>query len=162
MTTPRLHVTEVLDEILRLFETDLKTTMSLKIVERGQIEYLPTKGIADLCNGIWLNIEPSIDFEPSEFPTNFLTTYPIRILFLMNIGTNTNVLKLKEAAIKQIIEEIFDNYQLSALTLTNGQVLWWLPKEVEMEPPEDGYVAEVAADIVAVAVRTECQVRTRR
>lgn len=163
MTGPRIHATELLNEMMRLFEVNLKASLSLACIARGDIGFLPNvNGISDLVNGIFVNAEPSTIIEPVQYPTDLLVTYQFRILHLMKIAVDQNVLSQKEANVKAIVEMVFDNFTLSALSLTNGQVLWWLPTEVEWEPPEDAYINEKAAEIVAVAFKTECKVRTRR
>lgn len=158
----RVHTTELLDEILRLLDEQLRTTLSLKGVYRGMLPFMPAEAAADHVNGIWVNIEPSILLTPVQLPTDFLVTYMVRLLYVRRINVNENVLSQKEQDIRDVIDMVFDNFTLSSLALSNGQVMWWLPTEIEMEPQEDGYVASLAEDLVAVAFKTELQVRTRR
>jgi hypothetical protein len=162
MTANRTHVSELIDEFLRLLDTNLKTTLSLKGVFRGSLAFLPAQAVTEMVNGIWVNPEPSTLIEPIQLPSDLLVHYQFRLIYVRRINVNENVLKQKEADVKLITEMVFDNYQLSNLTLTNGQVLWWLPTEIEWEPPEDGYVATLADDLIGLAFKTECKVRTRR
>lgn len=162
MSSPRLHISELLNEQLRLFDVNLKTTLNLKGVYRGALHFMPTQGVEQMVNGIWINAEPSTLIEPVQWPTDLLVSYMFRMVYVRNVNVNENVLAQKENDVEAIVEMVFDNFTMSNLTLTNGQILWWLPTEVEWEPQEDGYVASVADDLVAVAFRTECKVRTRR
>jgi hypothetical protein len=162
MTANRTHATEILDEILRLFDTHLRATLSLKGVYRGMLPFMPAEAVEEHVNGIWVNLEPSILITPVQLPSDLQVTYMMRLLYVRRINVNENVLKQKETDLKVITEFVFDHFEMSELSLSNGQVLWWLPTEVEMEPPEDGYVATLAQDLVAVAFKTELQVRTRR
>lgn len=160
----RIHVTELLDEILRLMEVNLKSSLDLKGVYRGDLSFIATDGVKDMVNGIWVNAEPQTRIEPIQLPTDLMVHYGFRLVYLRRIESlgNENVVKQKEQDVKSVIDMVMDNFTMSALSLTNGQVLWWMPTEVEWEPPEDGYVSEIASDIVAVAFMTECKVRTRR
>ena len=156
MPTPRLHANILVEELLRIFETDLKTSLSLKSVMRGAIEFLPTSGITDLVNGIWVNLEPSIDISKSELPKNLLITYNFRIVYVRRMALNENALKVKIADIQTITEKLIDSFKLADITnMTNGQVLWWLPTSVETDPPEDAYVSSIAADLTAIAFNAQ-------
>jgi hypothetical protein len=158
----RIHTTEIIDEILRLLDVNLRTSLSLKGVFRGMMPFMPAEVATQKVNGIWVNVEPSIHITPIQLPKDTQITYMIRLLLIRRININENVLLQKETDIREVIDMVYDNYTMSELTLSNGQILWWLPTEIEMEPPEDGYVATLAEDLVAIAFKTEIQVRTRR
>lgn len=158
---PRLHVNELLDEILSLIETNLKTSLSLKGIYRGELAWLPPGAVSDMANGIWVTLAQATDIEEVQMPKALQFTYRVRLIFVRRIDTTNNVLKTRMDDAETIVEMVYDNFQMSALSLTNGQVLWWLPRSVEWEPAEDAYVSAVSADLTATAFTTEILVRTR-
>jgi len=162
MSSPRLHSNQVLAEYLRIFETGLTTTLSLKGVYRGNLEWFPAQAISDMANGIWVVLDPGITITPVQLPTDLEVNYGIRIIYVKRINVNENVIQQKIDDINTIVEKLFDEYRLTNLSLTNGQVLWSLPVSVETEPPEEVYVSSIAADLVAAAFRVELKIRTRR
>lgn len=162
MSTQRIHTNEILAEYLRIFDVDLRVQLGLKGIFRGPIEWYPLSQLPNSLNGIWVNIEPDIKFQPVQWPTDLRVTYNIRILYVRKMNVNENVLTQKVADLNVIVEKMFDKFLLPDLSLTNGQVMWSLVTSVETEPAEDALVAQVASDLVATAFRLETVVRTRR
>lgn len=160
--TQRLHTNEILAELIRIFNDDLRITLGLKAAMRGSIEWYPISDIPSMVNAIFVNIEPDIKLTHVQLPNDMQINYSIRILYVRKININENVLKQKVDDLNVIVEKIIDKYRLPDLSLTNGQVLWCLPQSVETEPPEDALVAQLASDLVATAFRVECMVRVRR
>ena len=160
--TQRIHTLELMNEYLRIFEDDLKSTLNLQSAIKGHIEWLPGQTINGMANGVFITVEPNINIERVQLPSDMLITYNFRVLYVKRINVNENVETQKLNDVNTIIEKLIDKFTLPDLTLTNGQVLWSLPVTVEMMPPEDDFVQALAADLVAAAFRVECLVRTRR
>lgn len=158
----RIHTNQLLNEIMRIFDQDLRVSLGLSAVIKGDITWMPTAGIQNLANGIFISVDPNIQIARVQLPTDLQVTYNFRILYVKKIVVGQNVEEQKINDIETIIDKVFDKFTLPDLTLTGGQVLWWLPETVETEPPEDAYVSQLASDLVAIAFRTSCVVRTRR
>jgi hypothetical protein len=157
----RLHVLELLNEYLRIFDVELKSTLNLKSVNKGSIAWLPAPAISSMVNGIWINPEPAIKLERIQMPKDLLITYTFRVVYIKRIDVNTNVETQKITDINIISEKLLDKYALSDLSLTNGQVLWSFPTSIEINPPEDEFVSLIASDLVGSSFNVDCQVRTR-
>lgn len=160
--TQRLHTNELLAEYIRIFNDDLRVQLGLRAAMRGSIEWYPMADVPSMVNGIWVSIEPDIRLKHVQLPNDMEITYNIRILFVRKININENVLEQKVADLNVIVEKLIDKFRLPELSLTNGQVMWSLPTQVETEPPEDALVAQIASDLVATAFRVETIVRVRR
>lgn len=146
---------------MSLIETNLKASLSLVGIYRGQMAWLPPENVSELANGIWLNLAKAIDISEVQLPKALLFTYKLRMIFVRRIDTTNNVLDTKIADGSRIIEFIYDNFRMSSLSLTDGQVLWWLPRTAEFEPDEDAFVGSISADLTASAFESEIQVRTK-
>lgn len=158
----RTHTKLILDEYLRLFNADLRTTLNLKGVYKGDLSWLPPQTITDMVNGIWVTIEPSLRINRVLLPKELETTYNLRFVYVRRIAVNENPINAKLDDIETITEKLFDKFDLPDLTLTNGQILWSLPNEVEFSPPEDDYIVEIASDLIAMAFRVDTVVRSKR
>lgn len=157
-----LHTIEIIEELERLFETNLKTALSLKTVIKSGLEFEPFQALADRVPCIFIKPEKDTDFEFIHVGQSYQVTYRFRVIYVRSIVQNSEVWKQKVNDAEQIVQELIDNIQLSALTLTDGQVLWTIPRRIEWEPPEDAFVAEINADLVAVAIEYEAVVKTKR
>jgi len=160
--TQRLHANEILDEILNVFESNLKTALNLQGVYRGTLAWLPPSDMAQMVNGIWVELLESSEIKDVAMPKGITVTYRIRCLFVRRIDVSNNVSKQRIADAEQMIETIFNNYLLGTINppLSNGQVLWWLPKLIEWYPPENDFVEGLSSDLSAIACNTELEVRT--
>ena len=161
----RFFANEILGEFLRLFDVNLRTTLNLKGVYRGSLDFLPVQNIPDMVNGVWVNLEPNITYEPVQMPKDLKTTYNFRIVYLSRINVNENVLTQKINDTKEITDMLWDNFLLSDLALSGNppaQILWSKLNIVELDPPEEAFFVDLSADIVATAFRLEVAVRTRR
>ena len=159
--TQRIHTNEILAHIMELIETNLKTSLNLVGIYRGDMNWLPPEDITNMVNGVWVTIKNTIGIGASELPKNQIITYPIRIVYIRKVDLSNNVLESKIADINSIAEMIYDNFRLATLTLSNGQVLWAFPKSIEIEPMEDNYVSSISADLLACATEIEVKVRTK-
>lgn len=158
----RIHSKEILNELLRIWERDLKVSLNLNVVQRGRIEWMPTPAVSNMANGIWATIDPNIHMDRVLLPGQLELTYNFRVIHVRKIATGEDVDEKKMDDINTIFEHMIDNFRLPDLTLSNGQVLWCLPVDVAVEPPEDAFVASIASDLTATAFSVECRVRTRR
>lgn len=156
----RLHTKELLNEYLRIFKTDLKTPLSLVSVQKGEVDWLPPEALANKANGIWIVPSPAIRLNHVQFPKALQVSYGFRVVYVQRIITGENMVEKRIDDINTIIEKMIDKYELPDLELSNGQVLWSFPMSVEMEPPEDTYLAAEAADLMATAFNLEVEVRT--
>lgn len=157
----RLHINEILDELLSLMETNLKTSLNLQGVYRGGLEWLPPNDLTSMVNGIWIKPSLTTDIATVQMPKALQMTYRFRIVLVRRMDLTNNVLKTKTDDAESIVEMIYDNFQLPNLSLTGGQVLWCLPISIEWEPEEDSFTAALSADLTATAFLIEVQVRTR-
>lgn len=157
----RIHTKELLNEYLRIFDVELKTALNLRSVNKGSFEWMPAETLTNLVNGIWVSADPTIQIDRVELPRALNITYSFRVVYIKRIDINTNVNEQKINDINVIVEEMLDQYSLTDLTLTNGQVIWSYPTIIEIDPPEDDFVLTVASDLVAAAFRIDTQVRTR-
>lgn len=157
----RTHLKELCNHYLQLFNDNLRTTLNLKGVYKGDLTFFPAQALTDMVNGIFVN-PLNVRIERVLLPKELETTYIFRFLYIKRIAQGTNVVESKIDDCTTIQEHLFDKYQLPDLTLTNGQVLWSLPNEIDMNPPEDEYVAILAADMVAMAFIVDCKVRSKR
>jgi hypothetical protein len=163
----RLHANELLDEILRLVEANLKTSLSLVGIYRGTLAWLPPTTLTELVNGVWVELIQSTDFAEVAMPKGLTVTYRVRIVYVRRLDISNNIDQQRVADAESIVEMIYDNYKLSyianggTLPLSNGEPLWFLPRQVEWQPPEDNFVQAISADLTAVACNTEIVVRTK-
>jgi hypothetical protein len=156
----RFHANELLQGILDVFETDLKTSLNLNGVYRGTLAWLPPSAVGGMVNGIWAELVENTDIKNVAFPKELQITYRVRIVFVRRLDVSNNVAAQRIADAELMLEDIFNNYLLQSVTLSNGQVLWWLPRQVEWYPPEDEFVQALSADLTAIACNTEIEVRT--
>lgn len=164
----RIFTNEILGEFMRLYEVNLQTPLSLKAINSGHMESHPTPAdfttndANGLVNGIWIAVDPIVRIERSLLPKVLQMTYNFRTVYVRKSALNENVDNLKNADARTIIEVILDNYALTNLSLeNNGNILWSVVNELEVDPPEDAYVGQIASDLVAIAIRHEVVVRVR-
>jgi len=155
----RLHLKELLNEYLRIFRTEFQSSLNLKSVIKGHIDFVPVQDVPNRVNGIWIAPEP-MTIDRVMLPKELQITYNFRVVYVRRIGVNENVNEAKVNDILTITEKIIDKFKLEDLTLTNAQVLWSFPVSVDPEPPEDVYVAAIAAELVAMAFNIQTVVRT--
>lgn len=157
----RVFTEEIVEEIMSLIETNLKVSLDLQGIYRGNMAWLPPEAVSDLVNGVWINLVRSVEISESELPKCLLTTYPIRLILALRIDLTNNALDTKMQKVEELIDLIYDNFRMSSLSLTNSQVLWWLPRSIEYEPAEDAFVAALSADLMAVAIESDIVVRSK-
>jgi hypothetical protein len=162
MTANRTHLTELLDEYLRILNNDLRVPLDLKLIQRGSLEFMPAESLSNVIPCIFVDIDPNIRINRVTMPDGLEVIYNFRFIYVKKLIEGENSLKVKETDFKLITEKILDEYRLTNLTLTNGQVLWSLVNEIEFKPPEDVYVASISADMIAMAFRVDTVVRSRR
>lgn len=162
MVTQRIHANELLDEILNLFESNLKTSLSLVGVYRGGLSWLPPQSINTMANGIWAELVQNTDIREVTLPKGLQVGYKVRLTYVRKLDLSSNVDRQRIADAESIIEMVYNNYQLATINppLVNGQVLWWLPRTIEWQPPEDNFVQAISADLTAIAINCEIEVRT--
>ena|SRR3990167_6595708 len=148
---------------MSLIETNLKASLSLVGIYRGNLAWLPPNEITSMANGIWLNLEAPVDLEEVSMPNGLLDTYKIRIIYIRRIDLTTNPLDQKIEDADDIANLVWDNKKptFSLGGSGNAHILWWLPRTVEYEPAEDSLVAAISADLMAIAINTELKLRTR-
>jgi hypothetical protein len=156
----RFHPNEILEGIMSLLETNLKATLGLQGIYRGNIAWLPPTAITSMVNGIWLNLEKEIDIEEVTLPKGLHMTYPVRVVYVRKIDTTSNPLDVKIDDLVSIVEMFYDNIKPN-FSLSGGEILWMLPRTVEAEPAEDNYVSALSGDLMAVAVEVEIVTKTR-
>lgn len=156
----RIHTNEILAELLRIFETDLKTSLDLKGIYRGELNWLPPEAVDTLVNGVWIMPSLTMNIDRVTIPRGLLVNYNFRVVYVRRLGLNENPIERKIADTNTIVEYLIDNFTLPSLTLTNGDLLWCFPTQVENECLEDLFVTGVAADLIATAFTINCQVRT--
>lgn len=159
----RLFTNQILEGIMSLIETNLKTSLSLVGIYRGNLAWLPPNEINTMANGIWLNLESPVQLEEVSMPKGLLDTYRIRMIYIRRIDLTTNPLDQKIDDADLIANLVWDNLKptFSLGGSGNAQILWWLPRTVEYEPAEDSLVAAISADLMAIAIDTELKLRTR-
>lgn len=157
----KIHTKEIVNHIMSLFESDLKTSLSLVGIYKGGLAWLPPIAISEMANGIWLDLTQTTDIEEVAMPTGIQVIYRIRIIYVRRIDISNNVLDAKMNDAATIIDKIYEKHKLPGLTLNGGNVLWWLPSVIEYQPAEDNFVSAIAADLTAVAFNTEVIVRTK-
>jgi hypothetical protein len=156
----RLFANELLQGILDAFEAALKTPLNLQGTYRGTLHWLPPTAIRSMVNGIWVELVENTDIKVVAFPKELQTTYRVRCVFVRLLDVSNNISAQRIVDGEKMVEAVFDNYLLSSVALTGGQVLWWLPRQVEWYPPEDEFVQALSADLTAIACNTEIEVRT--
>lgn len=159
-----IHIDQIIEELQRIFEVELKSTLNLKSVMEGPIEFLPTPTIAELANGIWVSPYPDTTMRPSELPRQMEQVYAFRVVYVRRMAVGENPSKQSRADARIIINKLYDKFTLPDITNlpATAQILWlWVPR-IEWSPPEDDLVARIAADLTATAFQIEVRVRTRR
>lgn len=162
MSLQTMHLKELLDEYERIINTDLRTSMGLQLVQRGSLEFMQADTLSSIVPAIFIDVDPSIRAARALIPNILDVTYNFRFIYVKKININENVLTQKETDMKTIWDKLMDNYYLPDLSLTNGQVFWSLPNEVNYHPVEDQYVGAISADLVAISISLDCVVRTKR
>jgi hypothetical protein len=155
----RLHLKELLNEYLRIFRTEFQSTLNLKSVIKGHIDFVPVQDVPARVNGIWIAPE-AFTIDRVMLPKDLEITYNFRVVYVRRILVNEIVNEKKVEDILLITEKIIDKFKLEDLTLTNAQVLWSFPTAVDPEPPEDVYVGAIASELVATAFNIQTKVRT--
>ena len=159
-----IHIITIAEELQRIFDADLKTSLNLQSVMLGKLEWLPPTAITGLVNGIWINTAPAMTNDPSELPRQLLQKYNFRIVYVRRMAINENPTKKAMEDAKVIGNKLIDKISLPDITNmpSTAMVLWIMPRSFEWEPPEDDYVGRIAADLTAMAINLEVMVRTRR
>lgn len=146
---------------MTLLEDALRTPLNLVGIYKGNLAWLPPRDLTTMVNGIWLNLEKSVDLEEVSMPKGLLDTYRIRLIYVRKIDTTSNPLDVKIDDADTIANLLWDNLKPTFPGMGNAFVLWMLPRQVEYEPVEDSFVASISSDMMAVAIEIELKVRTR-
>lgn len=160
----RFFAKEILNEFLRIANDSLRASLGLKGAYKGSLKRMPTDGLTDMVPGIWFNMT-DIKNAPIAIPAPLEQTYSIRAVHIGKVNVNENFLDKKIDNAKTIFDTLLDNFRLPSLTLSGNppaQVLWSMVRTVDLEPPEDDGLGELASDIIATAMNIEVVVRTRR
>ncbi len=163
MTSPRVHAQAILNELQRIISADLTGSLGLNLITTGTIDFMPTKGVADTAPMVLIAMGPRpTTFESVELPTPLQAVYNARIIHVRKIKAGEDPVKARIDDAETFAEVLWDNFDMSSLDMTNGQVLWAMLREIEWEPPEDVLVASIRSDLMATAFNMEIVVRTRR
>lgn len=164
--TPRAEVSFVrliAEEIARIVEM-LRTPLSLRSVIISRMHLLPSPGVANLVNGVWIIPAPDTNIDPGALPRILNQRYLYRLVYIRRIGPAENVVRktMDDAAV--IVNTLTDKVHLPDITTlpASAQVLWMLTRNIEWNPSEDNLVQSISADLSAVAFTVEVQVRCRR
>lgn len=163
----RIHANEILTEILRLIEDNLKTPLSLQGAYRGSLNWLPPTSVVSLVNGIWVDLVGQTTFEEVAMPKGVLATYQVRMVFVRRLDISNNINEQRITDGNKMVEMIYDNFKLAniaeggGLPLSNGQPLWFLPRSIEWRPPEDDFVQSISGDLTAIVGNAEVLIRTK-
>lgn len=165
MTTSNIvHVQPIIEELQRIISDGLTATLNLKGVHIGDVAFSGSHGISNLVNGVWIVPSPSTTNDPDSMPKMFIQKYYFRLLYIRRIALNENPIQKNMTDIKEIVNLLTDKISLPDLTNlpSSAQILWALVRSVEWMPPENDFVSRIAADLLAMAVNIEVNVRTRR
>ena len=142
------------------FRTDLKAELGLKDIKTGNLRDFPApKDLTTVC--------PSVFVSPADFTTKLTTVnggvysveYHIRVVYVGRIpevaaGAGPTI-ESERSKIRRFADCICLNHRMDAapaLALTNFQSYFATPSMVPLRPEEDSLVAQVNAQVVAVAL----------
>lgn len=159
-----LHIRQIGEEVARLLRAvhvDV-TPVSLKKVFFGTMEYYPAPP-AD-----WIRANLPIVF---VVPLESTWTKPVlgpngtwrqlcryRILHYILLGSSEDIWTSKVLQAEKLVETLFTNWNLSSLSLTNGQILDTRVTRVGFRPPEDDVAAEFSNQLTANEILYEAEV----
>ena len=157
-----LHTTELCNKIISIISAALKTSLNLKEIQFGGLEYLPTPTAATFANYVpGILVKPlTIDPKFKELGESYEMNYSFRIIFINKFSISTEVVKEKALRIKDVAELFFDDLTLGALALTNGTINWLMIDKIEFEPPEDDFVLTFGSNLYAIALNLTINVLT--
>ncbi len=160
MTTNAYPVLPIWNELARLLEAELKSTLGLKAVIQGSFASQPTPGLVNLVPGIWIHPTPAMTVEEAEMPRVLIQRHNFRIIYLRKMGVNENPTQITATDAVDIANMLTANFTLPAASMpANAQILWMMVKTIEFEPQEDDLVATISADVRAAALQVEVTVR---
>jgi hypothetical protein len=160
MTTNAYPVLPIWNELARLLEAELKSSMGLKSIIQGSFASQPTPGLATLVPGIWVHPSPAMTVEETEMPRVMIQKHNFRLIYLRKMGLNENPTQITAADAVTIANMLTANFTLPAASMpANAQILWMMVRTVEFEPQEDDLVATISADVRAAALQVEVTVR---
>lgn len=154
MATQRIFTNELLDCIQSLIYDNLRVSMSLKLIQKGGIEFYPAiENIANDCPAVF--IKPTdIIIEPHDQNLNLINTYNFRIVYVKQFSDNTEVIELIHSEINQIVELLIDNLKMPTFSKWD-QVISFLPTRIETESREDMVVSLQEKDLMAIAIEAK-------
>lgn len=157
-----IFVRPIAEEIARIVET-LRSTLSLRSVIIGEMNFQPTAGLTNLVNGVWILPSPNTTIDPDALPKQLQERYFYRLVYVRRIGLGENVVKARMADVATIVNALTDHIHPDITSMpATAEVLWMLVRNIEWEPSEDGMVQTFGADMTAVAFSLEAHVRCRR
>jgi hypothetical protein len=151
-----LHVSSVTKEVARLLRAaHLGAGLDVKRVLYGALEYSPVPKTWLAANVPIIFASPTdASYSKPILGTSgrWETTISIRIVHVMKTAGGLDVWENKVAAAESLAQTLLENYGLTALTLTNGQVLDTRLRRVELKPPEDDFAFAADESLTVQAI----------
>jgi hypothetical protein len=159
MPVQALHVGDVTKEVARLLRAaHVGAGLNVKRVLYGALEYTPTPKTWLLTNVPIMFVSPvdATYAKPILGSTGkWEATITLRVVHILKAVAGDDVWENKVDAAESVAETLLTNYLLTALTLTNGQVLDTRIRRVELKPPEDDFAFAADESLTANAFTFE-------
>lgn len=155
-----IHTHDLTDKIVSLIETNLKTSMGLKIYQFGGLEYFPTpQALSGYIPAIFVKPQ-RVGISFRQLGRVYSTSYDFRLVYINKFTGTDKPIELKCDKSREIAELFMNDLSLGSLALTNGTIEYVEVTGIEMEPIEDDFVYSLKADIYAVALTLKVHVIT--
>ncbi len=157
-----LFTAELAEYIRSLIWTNLQATLSLKVVQIGDISFFDTpENLLTLSPGVFIRPSGGVDVEMRTTNFKYLVKYRFRVVFVFDYAQADAVVANKMAKITTLADLFFDNTRLAGIsTISNGVIIHAIPTSIEYDPPEDGFLAAIGSQLVAGAINLEILIGT--
>ena len=152
-----LFTNEIITHLRRLLWDSLKTSLSLKAVQIGEVSFYEAPStLTDLVPIIFLKPTEGVDVRLRTTNFKYEITYRFRLVFVFKYAEADLVVENKLQKITTIADVLFDNTRLTGIEgLTNSQIIHCIPTKIEYDPPEDGFLAMLGGQLVSGAINIE-------
>jgi hypothetical protein len=162
--TQCLHIGDVTKEVARLLRVaHVGAGLDVKRVLYGALEYAPRPKTWLAANIPIILVAPSeASYAKPTLGSRWETTISMRVVHIMKAAPGDDVWENKVDAVEGLAETLLANYNLAALTLSNGQMLDTRIRRVELKPPEDDLAFAADESLTAQAIVVEAVVTAIR
>lgn len=159
----RFFTNEITDYLISEINTKIKTTLNLKIIQKGKLDLIIDDNtiLKNYTPSLFVDID-SVEIEDVTMQEYYVMNYNYHVIYMNSFEPNDEYIKNKYTNTEKIAEMLIDNIQLSGLVLSNGGIISSIISNINFSPAEERDLRSVYGDIYISVISFVVKVQTQK